>query len=226
MDGQPTLSDNTFVQAAEVWVPKDGKLVFSSGDYGALTGFGEASRETTFSKGEGLPGKAWAEARPVVLKGFDGSYFKRTEGAKAAGLTAAVASPVFSDDMLKAVLVVLCADDHARIGAIEAWIEDDSGMLSLEDGYYGAAQEFEFVSRHTHFPRGQGLPGAVWSAQTPILMRDLGSAYRFIRASAAGAAGLTTLHDSGPGPFLLFVLGRFDLAAALDHLVHQVQSLE
>ena len=43
-----------------------------------LAAFEEASRQTRFAKGEGLPGKAWAEARPVVLKAFDGSYFKRT----------------------------------------------------------------------------------------------------------------------------------------------------
>ena len=48
-----------------------------------------------------------------------------------------------------------------------------------------------YVSQHTHFPRGQGLPGGVWAAQTPILMRDLGAGYRFIRADSAGKAGLT-----------------------------------
>ncbi|MEO8532046.1 MAG: GAF domain-containing protein, partial [Deltaproteobacteria bacterium] len=43
-----------------------------------------------------------------------------------------------------------------------------------------------------HFPPGQGLPGGVWSSNTPILMRDLGVGYSFIRAESAGRAGLTT----------------------------------
>ncbi|WP_425090408.1 GAF domain-containing protein [Tropicimonas sp. S265A] len=193
MDGNVTKEEkDTFVQVAEVWLPEGDSLVFAGGDYGSLDAFEEASRATSFAKGEGLPGKAWAEARPVVLKEFDGSYFKRTEAAKAAGLTAAMAIPIFAKSTLKAVLVVLCGDDALRIGAIEVWTEDQDGLLMLHDGYYGAAKEFEFVSRHTHFPKGQGLPGAVWSALTPILMRDLGSGYRFVRASAAGAAGLTT----------------------------------
>lgn len=181
----------TFIEATEIWTPEGDRLVWSSGNYGTLKGFAAESTTHSFGKGEGLPGKAWAEARPVVLKQFDGSYFKRTEAAKAAGLTSAVAIPVFAGDALKAVVVVLCADDAERTGAIEVWEESD-GLLMLEDGYYGAARHFEWVSQHTHFPRGQGLPGGVWAANTPMLMRDLGSGYRFIRADSAGKAGLTT----------------------------------
>ncbi|OOY24959.1 GAF domain-containing protein [Thioclava sediminum] len=180
-----------FIGVSEVWVPEGDRLVHAAGDYGAHTAFEEASVRTSFGKGEGLPGKAWAEGRPVVLKGFDGSYFQRTEAAKEAGLTSAVALPVFDGETLKAVLVVLCGDDETTTGAIEVWAERD-GLLMLDDGYYGAAKHFEWVSKHTHFPKGQGLPGGVWAAQTPMLMRDLGSGYRFIRSESAGAAGLTT----------------------------------
>lgn len=181
----------TFVQASEVWVPQGDRLVFSTGDYGDLADFAAVSGKESFARGEGLPGKAWAEGRPVVLKGFEGSYFKRTEAAKAAGLTSAVAVPVFDGATLKAVLVVLCGDDENRTGAIEVWRQAHE-VLKLDDGYYGAAKHFEWVSKHTQFPRGQGLPGGVWAASTPILMRDLGTGYRFIRAEAAGKAGLTT----------------------------------
>ncbi|MGJ8609654.1 MAG: GAF domain-containing protein [Octadecabacter sp.] len=211
MDGKPETQIDTFIRVAEVWVPKDGVLVYSGGDYNGLEGFEEASRKTRFAKGEGLPGKAWAEERPVVLKAFDGSYFQRIEAAKEAGLTSAVAIPVFDGKTLKAVLVVLCSDDDERIGAIEVWSDDDDGMLKLAEGYFGAADEFEFVSKHTHFPRGQGLPGAVWAGQAPILMRDLGSGYKFIRASAAGKAGLTTglglpVPVPGETPYILTLL--------------------
>ena len=181
----------TFIEVTEVWLPEGDKLVQASGTYGDHTEFAAISGRESFEKGEGLPGKAWAEARPVVLKEFDGSYFKRTEAAKAAGLTSAVALPVFAGETLKAVLVLLCSDDDIRTGAIEVWTEND-GLLMLEDGYYGAAKHFEWISQHTHFPRGQGLPGGVWAANRPILMRDLGSGYKFIRSESAGKAGLTT----------------------------------
>lgn len=208
MDGTTETITDTFIQVCEVWVPEGDRLVYASGGYNGLSAFEDASRRTSFTKGEGLPGKAWAEARPIVLKAFDGSYFQRIEAAKEAGLTSAVAVPVFAGDALKAVLVVLCGDDANRIGAIEVWTEDRSGMLMLDDGYFGAAEEFEFVSQHTHFPKGQGLPGGVWAAQAPILMRDLGSGYKFIRASAAGKAGLTTglgLPVSAPGLSLIHI---------------------
>jgi len=200
----------TFVQVSEVWVPEGDRLVLAGGSYGDLSAFAEASRQQSFAKGEGLPGKAWAEARPLVLKAFDGSYFKRTEAAKEAGLTSAVAIPVFAAATLKAVLVVLCSDDGERTGAIEVWSEKD-GLLMLDDGYYGAAKHFEWVSQHTHFPRGQGLPGGVWASATPILMRDLGSGYRFIRSDSALKAGLTT----GLGLPIPAPLGRIFVLALL-----------
>lgn len=104
----------TFIQVAEVWVPEEDRLVYAAGDYNGLDAFEAASRHSSFAKGEGLPGKAWAEARPIVLKAFDGSYFQRTDAAREAGLTAAVAIPVFDGAKLLAVLVVLCGDDTVR----------------------------------------------------------------------------------------------------------------
>ncbi|WP_172331796.1 GAF domain-containing protein [Mangrovicoccus sp. HB161399] len=186
-----TAEIETFIQVSEIWVPEGGMLVHKGGNYGGLEAFEEASRRERFGKGEGLPGKAWAEGKPVVLKEFDGSYFKRAEAAKEAGLTAAVAIPVFAGEEIKAVLVVLCGDDDERTGAIEVWTEQKD-VLMLDDGYYGAAKHFEWVSQHTHFPIGQGLPGGVWAAKTPIMMRDLGTGYAFIRSESAGRAGLTT----------------------------------
>ena len=217
----------SFIEVNEVWVPDDtGTLIFSSGIYGGLTDFEAVSGTESFAKGEGLPGRAWAEGRPVVLKEFEGSYFKRTEAAKAAGLTTAVAVPVFAGASLKGVLVMLCADDATRTGAIEVWKADPGpgAVMRLDDGYFGAAKHFEWVSRRTQFPRGQGLPGGVWAADAPMLMRDLGNGYRFIRAESAGKAGLTTglglpIPVPGEAAYVLTLLsargtpiaGRFEL---------------
>ena len=185
------MPPQTFIEVAEIWIPEGDQLVLGAGSYGTLHEFAAVSDRQSFARGEGLPGRAWAEARPVVLKDLSDGRFLRAEAAAAAGLTSAVAVPVFAGEVLKAVLVVLCGDDQNRTGAIEVWTETD-GLLTLDDGYYGAAKHFEWVSQHTHFPKGQGLPGGVWAAATPMLMRDLGSGYRFIRAESAGKAGLTT----------------------------------
>ena len=133
----------TFIAVAEVWVPRDGRLVLSSSHYGGRDSFAAASGTESFARGEGLPGKAWDEARPVVLKGFEGSYFKRTAAALVDGLTSAIAIPVFDSAVLKAVLVVFCADDAGHMGAIEVWEQHDNALW-LDDGYYGAARDFEW----------------------------------------------------------------------------------
>lgn len=184
-----------FIRATEVWKLDDAeeRLTLSSGLYGDLDAFAAVSRAQSFAHGEGLPGKAWAEARPVVLKGFRGSYFLRAEAAEAAGLSAGVAVPIFEGAALKGVLVFLCGDDaEETIGAIEVWRSaGGADPLTLEDGYFGAAAHFEWISRHTAFPKGSGLPGAAWAEGGAILFRDLGASHRFIRADAAGGAGLT-----------------------------------
>lgn len=159
------------------------------GDYGSAEGFADVSARTAFAKGEGLPGKAWAEGRPLVLSRLDDSHFIRHEAARAEGLTCAVALPIFAEQVLKAVLVVFCGNDDGHIGAIEVWEERDS-FLRLDAGYYGSAKSFEQASQDVAFAHGQGLPGGVWSANMPVLMREIGSSSGFLRSKSAVETGL------------------------------------
>ena len=186
-----TPGDQTFIRVAEVWTPDGDVLRLADGNYGTLSEFAEISQNTSFAKGQGLPGRAWAEERPVVLNTFDNESFLRSEAAATAGLTSAVAIPVFAAKDLKAILVVLCGTDADHAGAIEIW-EDHEGRLVLEDGYYGHAESFAAISRKMSFRHGQGLPGGVWAAKTPILMRDLGRSSAFLRSQQASEARLET----------------------------------
>ena len=180
----------SFIKVSEIWLPEGETLVFGGGDYGPLAAFADVSSQSQFAHGEGLPGNAWAEGRPIVLDRFDGSNFQRTEAAHEAGLTCAIAIPVFADGTLRAVLVVLCGDDAGHVGAIEVW-EDRDDRLHLDAGYYGAAEDFGAASQDVAFAHGEGLPGGVWSAQMPVLMRQIGSRHGFVRGASAKAAGLT-----------------------------------
>ena len=191
MDTTAYIAPDTFVRVAEIWVPEDGRLVHAGGDYGNSPAFAEASVAERFARGEGLPGKAWDRERPVVLRSLDGSCFKRTAAASEAGLTSAAAIPVFAEDTLKAVLVVLCSTDAERVGAIEVW-QDIDERLTLVDGYYGGALDFETASKAITFGHGEGLPGSVWAANTPILKRDIARSAAFLRSGQAAAAGLKT----------------------------------
>ncbi|QHQ36859.1 GAF domain-containing protein [Algicella marina] len=185
----------TFIRVTEVWVPDeaDGRLKRAGGLYGDLTEFEAVSGKEIFALGEGLPGKAWAEQKPIVLKGFRGSYFKRTDAAEAAGLTAGIAMPVFAGSRLTAVVTFLFGDDSEHVGAVEVWApgEDPSGPLALQDGYFGTADHFAWISRHTRFPKGMGLPGKTWESGRPKLFHDLGISHRFLRSDSAADAGMT-----------------------------------
>ena len=139
-------------------------LEFGSGLFASLTLAG-ISRNMCFGRAEGLPGQAWDEGRPILLKQFIGSNFRRTAAARAAGLGSAVAVPMFAGERLTSVLVFFCGDDTAERGAIELWRNDPrvTTDMTLVDGRYGAqAGELEALSRETFLPRGTGLPGLAW----------------------------------------------------------------
>jgi hypothetical protein len=184
----------TFIQAAEIWVlSKDRtQLEFGGGLYGPLEELRAGSENLRFGFGEGLPGKAWAAGHPVVLKDIAPTGFERAAAAKAAGLTCAAALPVFAGEFLMAVVVFFCGDDDTHVGAIELWHHDPvaSNDLKLADGYFGAADTFEFNARHIKFPRGYGLPGRAWRAHMPLIMKDLLNSKDFLRAAQALEIGI------------------------------------
>ena len=198
----------TFIRVVEVWVPdREGSLLeFGGGFYGNAHRFGAISRSMCFGRGEGLPGQAWEAGRPVVLKQFEGSAFRRTQAAAAEGLTCGIALPVFAGDVLKAVLLVFCGDDASHAGAIEVWHNDPAASkdLTLDDGYYGTtAEAFEYISRRTAFRKGTGLPGLAWDTGLPVFMPDLGKGGRFLRADGAVKVGINrgfAIPCSTPGP--------------------------
>jgi len=184
----------TFIRVTEVWVPSRDRthLELAGGLYGSLTEFGRISQQTRFGYDEGLPGKAWAQGHPIVLKDLENSYFLRGAAAKVHGLTSGIAMPIFAGEVLTSVLVFLCGDDEQHVGAIELWRNDPSSSydMSLVDGYYGTAEIFEWISAHVLFRPGFGLVGRVWQSGMPLIMADLGHSYRFLRQEDARRVGI------------------------------------
>lgn len=186
---------NTFIRVVEVWVPSNDRtyLEYGAGLYGSASRFGAASQTRCFGRGEGLPGQAWEQRQPIVLKQFEGSYFQRTQAAHAEGLTCGIALPIFAGDFLLAVLVLFCGDDEVHAGAIELWHNDPAqgADMTLVDGYYGSMSDaFELISRSVSFRRGNGLPGIAWELDGPVFMEDLGKSDRFLRSDSALKVGI------------------------------------
>ncbi len=185
----------TLIRVTEIWVPNKTRthLEFFDGLYGELHDFKGASETMRFAFDEGLPGKAWAARRPVILHHFDNSYFLRTEAAHKAGLTAGIALPIFAGDYLQAVIVFFIGDDADNVGGIEIWSNTpaDSFDMGMDDGYYGTAESFEWTARHTKFRPGFGLPGVVWESGMPIIMRDILSSKRTLRRDSDVKIGVS-----------------------------------
>jgi hypothetical protein len=186
----------SFIRAVELWAPDEAgtSLEFAGGVYDDdLEEFRQISELALFARDEGLPGKAWAAGHPIILTDFVDSYFRRADEARLFGLTCAVAIPVFGGPRIKSVVGLLCGSDAKEyVGAIELWHNNAelSHEMTLVGGYYGAAKDFEFNSRHTKFLRGYGLPGRAWKANAPVLIKDIGKARQFLRAEDAARSGM------------------------------------
>lgn len=196
---------NTLIKAVETWLPTpDGSLLeFGGGLYGRATAFGAISRSLCFGRGEGLPGRAWFDGQPIVLKELDGSYFRRADVAREAGFTCAIGLPLFQGDALSSVVVLFCGpnreeDGHGTHvggdGSVELWRHNArvSSDMTLVDGYFGGriSEGFAAVSRDTYLPRGTGLPGMAWQKGAAVLIDDLGQAGKFVRADSAAEVGI------------------------------------
>ena len=184
-----------FIRVAEVWTPsKEGSpLELSAGLFDAAPAFGAISRKMCFGRAEGLPGRAWDEGRPVLLQRFEGSFFQRTEAARAAGLSCAVALPIFVGGRLTSVVVLFCGDVQAHVGAIELWHNDPriSTDLTLADGYFGSTPpELEALTRDGSLSRGAGAPGLAWQRDASVFIDNIGESRHFLRTQVAASAGI------------------------------------
>lgn len=185
----------SFIKATEIWEPNREKiqLILMNGHYGPHKEFQQYSKAFSFEYNEGLPGKAWAQKKPIILKSFDGSYFKRTDMAQKIGLTAAIAMPIFAGEFLHSVVVFLCGEDSGQAGAVELWGKDHDRLneMKLLDGYYGSMKDFEWISKSIKIMRGHGLPGNVWKEGMPYIMKNFQDSSTFLRARNAAKEGIT-----------------------------------
>lgn len=187
---------STFITAAELWLPSDdGSLLeFSGGAFGGAKRFEAISRSMCFGRGEGLPGRAWDDGKPVLLRELASPGFRRADAARAAGFSCAVALPYFTADRIAAVLVLFCSHHPTRAAALELWHHDArvTTDMTLADGAYGdSAESFEAISHDTYLPRGVGLPGLAWQRGESVLLDDLASTPgRFLRSTLATEIGL------------------------------------
>jgi hypothetical protein len=187
----------TFVRIAEVWTPSaDGALLaFSSGLFPGVAAFEAITRQMTFARGEGLPGRAWEAGHPLMLRQLAGSYFKRAEAARAIDLTCAVAVPVFQGGELRCVVVLLMGGAPSTVGSVALWRHDSrlSSDMTLAEGYFGTsgrASELEALTLDGWLPRAAGAPALAWERRETVCIADMAKSDMFLRKEAALALGI------------------------------------
>lgn len=187
----------TFIRIAEVWVPtKDGRsLTLASGLFPGVAAFEAITRQMVFAKGEGLPGRAWEQGHPMMLRQLAGTYFKRAAAARAIDLTCAVAIPVFQNNELRCVVVLLMGGAPSAVGAVELWRNDSrlSSDMTLVDGYFGSSERtaaLEALSLDGWLPRAAGAPGLAWQKRETVFIPDTAACKHFLRKELALALGI------------------------------------
>lgn len=185
---------NHFFRGVEIWLPNKHRtsLVLDACHYPGigLKKFKQYSKSETFDYNEGLPGMAWAEGKPVLLKELNSRNFKRYTIAKEFNLNLGLAFPVFSGSHLLAVAVFLFSHQENNAGGIELWVEGKSEGLILETSYYGADTQFVSNSKILQILKGEGLIGQAWQTGLPAAINIADSNYKD-RAQPAVAAGVS-----------------------------------
>ena len=147
------------------------------------------SPERSVRNGEGLAGMAWNQRHAIILQEAPSELLDRIGAKNGMELAALIAYPVMKG---QSVLSVIVFGVSSGPGAFEVWSRDDRDELSISASYYSGLKSFEFISRHVKFPKGAGLPGAVWKTGQPRLASDLPRSAGFMRSFAADETELNT----------------------------------
>jgi DNA-binding CsgD family transcriptional regulator len=103
----------------------------------APTPFELATRAMEFAQGEGAPGRAWAQGRPILVADMTADpCFGRPDAARELGLVSGVAVPALTDDGPLAVLTFYSQDRRVGTPSLERTL----GVIGRDVG--------AFLSRH------------------------------------------------------------------------------
>lgn len=206
---------NHGVKGIEVWIPSDDEtqLVQSQCCYRDAVAFREASQGITFRRGEGLPGRVWEMRAPAFLKELITNDFVRSSAAGAVGMTTAVGFPIFCQERVQAIVLILLDSRHQMKAAFESWrLEPDKSALRLSGGTFVNCEKLRKLSGYISLPVGEGLPGFVAEQARPYVGSRFAEDGNSVRGIALAAEQLISgvalpLTDSGSAisdVFLMF----------------------
>ena len=167
--------DDHHVGAIELWTQPEGEtsLGLVDGYFGSAETFEQASRQTRFTRGAGLPGQVWESGMPVVMEDLGrGNGFLRQASAELAGINRAVGFPCAVRDESLWIMTFLSALDTPIARRFECWVPDE-GSLSFSAGYCEAAGGLAGHYEGIRLPLDSGHFGTAQASGVPMICADL-----------------------------------------------------
>ncbi|MFO0699644.1 MAG: response regulator [Nitrospira sp.] len=156
--------------------------------------YGEASRELSFSCGVGLPGRVWADAKPVWISDVTRDpNFPRAVLAKQVGFHTAAAFPVRLGDRIYAVLEFfhheILPEDPSLLATLQAVADQLSQFCAREQAEKGL--------RQTQFAMDQAVDAIYWINSRAKILYANEAASLMVGYSKEELRGMT-VHDLNP----------------------------
>lgn len=202
---QSAIDETSCLKGIEIWEPESETqaLQLRQSYYQDADEFQQASADIKFCRGEGLPGQIWQRQTPMFMRELIKTEFLRTTEASIAGMTTALGFPIFRNEQIQSVVVLLLETKRDSKATFESWRVDPSSQeLRLISGTYINCEGLRRLSEFVHLPLGEGIPGVTASNARPYVSCHPAEDRNAIRGLAIEAQNLSTviglpLTDSG-----------------------------
>lgn len=193
------------IKGIEIWEPESDAhaLELVQSCYRDAGEFEQASAEIQFCRGEGLPGRIWQQQTPMFMRELIKTEFRRTAEANIAGMTTALGFPIFRDEQVQSVVLLLLETRPDSKATFESWrVDPISQELRLIGGTYINCDGLRRLSEFIHLPVGEGICGVTAANARPYVSCHPSEDRNAVRGLAIEAQQLSTvigipLTDSG-----------------------------
>ncbi len=145
-----------------------------NGYYGTMEEFAWISKSIKIMKGQGLPGNAWKNSAPLIMKNLgESATFMRAKKAHKEGITTALAIPAWIDESDGYIMTFLSAKGTPIARRFEIWYPDHKdGTLHFQDGYSHGDVNLDELYDGVVIQKEESLLGESWRRGLPLLNKN------------------------------------------------------
>ncbi|WP_374089570.1 GAF domain-containing protein [Methylomicrobium lacus] len=168
--------------AIEVWSNEgaaDHALHLLDGYYGSLTQFETHSRQIGLPKGQGIPGRSWETAMPVLVEDLGkADEYVRSGDALKAGISTVLGIPFVNGDEQAYVITFLSAKATPIAKRIQIWMPDTDGrQLLCRQSHSKNSNNLAEIFETLTVNKGDGALGRVWLTGMPLITGNQDESY-------------------------------------------------